>query len=149
MAFPSLSQCQAWAVFHDPFMTLKPVTPGWLLHISKPSCSMRYNLSCLWNTASLCSQKILPRRFHLSDAGLFLITANFLAPANQHQLSQQSPSTLDSKASAKFCCLLGLEHAPTHFVLLYPSLPKLSCPGICSLNRSWDLKELHASVSCN
>ena len=30
----------------------------------------------------------LPRRYHLKDAGLFLITTNFLAPANQHQLSQ-------------------------------------------------------------
>jgi len=28
------------------------------------------------------------RRFHLSIVGLFLITANFLAPDNQHQLSQ-------------------------------------------------------------
>ena len=36
-------------------------------------------------TQPLCFQKILPRRFHLSDAGLFLITTNFLAPANQHQ----------------------------------------------------------------
>ena len=33
----------------------------------------------------LCSQKTLPRRCHLNDAGFFLITANFLAPANQHQ----------------------------------------------------------------
>lgn len=44
-------------------------------------------LGYLWNTASLCSQKTLPI-FHLSDAGLFLITTNFLAPANQHQLFQ-------------------------------------------------------------
>jgi hypothetical protein len=36
----------------------------------------------------LCSQKILTRRCHLTDAALFLITANFLASANQHQLSQ-------------------------------------------------------------
>ena len=36
-------------------------------------------------TQPLCSQKTLPRRCHLNDAGLFLITANFLAPANQHQ----------------------------------------------------------------
>jgi hypothetical protein len=36
-------------------------------------------------TQPLCSQKTHPRRCHLSDAGLFLITANFLAPANQHQ----------------------------------------------------------------
>jgi hypothetical protein len=34
---------------------------------------------------SLCSQKTLPRIFHLSDAGLILITTNFLVPANQHQ----------------------------------------------------------------
>jgi hypothetical protein len=32
---------------------------------------MRYNLGYLWNTASSCSQKTLPRRFHLSDAGIF------------------------------------------------------------------------------
>ena len=36
-------------------------------------------------TQPLCSQKTLLRRCHLNDAGLFLITANFLAPANQHQ----------------------------------------------------------------
>jgi hypothetical protein len=36
-------------------------------------------------TQPLCSQKTLPRRFHLSDASPFLITANFLAQANQHQ----------------------------------------------------------------
>jgi hypothetical protein len=39
-------------------------------------------------TQPLYSQKILPRRCHLNDADLFLIIANFLAPANQHQLSQ-------------------------------------------------------------
>jgi hypothetical protein len=35
-------------------------------------------------TQLLCAS----RRFHLSDVGLFLITANFLAPANQLQLYQ-------------------------------------------------------------
>jgi hypothetical protein len=44
-----------------------------------------YNLGYLWNTDSLCFQKTVPRRCHLNDAGLFLITPNFLAPANQHQ----------------------------------------------------------------
>ena len=39
-------------------------------------------------TQPLCSQKTLPRRYHLNDAGLFLITANFFVPAIQHQLSQ-------------------------------------------------------------
>ena len=39
-------------------------------------------------TQPLCSQKTLARRFCLNDAGLFLITVNFLAPANQHRESQ-------------------------------------------------------------
>ena len=47
-------------------------------------------------TQPLCSQKILPRRCHLNDAGLLIIT-NFLASANEHQLSQWSPSSLDYK----------------------------------------------------
>ena len=50
--------------------------------LSSPAASMKCNLGHLWNAASLCSQKTVPRRFHLSDAGLFLITTNFLAPAN-------------------------------------------------------------------
>jgi hypothetical protein len=33
---------------------------------------------------------MLPRRFHLNDAGFFLITTDFLAPANHHQLFQYS-----------------------------------------------------------
>lgn len=54
-----------------------------------PSLVTAQNTSvAISGTHSLCSQKTLPRRFHLSDAGLFLITANFLAPANQHQYSQ-------------------------------------------------------------
>jgi hypothetical protein len=36
-------------------------------------------------TQPLCSQKTHPRRSHLNDAHHFLITANFLAPASQHQ----------------------------------------------------------------
>ena len=81
--FHGFSQCQASAALHDLFMPLKPVPPGWLLDIIEYSCSTRYNLGYHWNTASLCSQKTLSRRFHRSDAGLFLITTNFLAPANQ------------------------------------------------------------------
>lgn len=46
------------------------------LHMTKFSCQHGYNVGCLWNPASLCSQKTLPRRFHLSVAGLLLITAN-------------------------------------------------------------------------
>jgi hypothetical protein len=42
-------------------------------------------------TLLLCpdSQKTLPRRFHFSGLGLFLITTNVLAPANQQQLLQE------------------------------------------------------------
>jgi hypothetical protein len=98
MAFYGHSQCQTSVVLHDPFMPSKPVPPGRLLYITKYSCSMRYKLGYLWNTASLCFQKTIPRRFHLNDAGLFLITTNFLAPANQHLLPQESPSPLDYKA---------------------------------------------------
>jgi hypothetical protein len=86
--FPDLSWCQASAAFHDLFVPSKPIPPGWFLYITKSSYTTRHKLSYLWNTASLYSQKILPKRFHLSDAGLFLITTNLLAPANQHQLSQ-------------------------------------------------------------
>ena len=85
MAFHGLSQCQASAALHDSFLPSKPVPPGWLLHITKSCCSRRYNFGYLWNTASLCFQKTLPRRCHLNEASLFLIITNFLAPANQHQ----------------------------------------------------------------
>lgn len=47
--------------------------------------STKYNVGCLWDTASLYSQKILP----LSDGRLFLITANPFAPANQHHWLSQ------------------------------------------------------------
>ena len=73
MAFHGLSQCQASAALLNS-----------LIHYQVP-LQQEYNLGYLWNTASLCFQKTLPRRCHLNDAGLFLITANFLAPANQHQ----------------------------------------------------------------
>lgn len=39
--------------------------------------STRWNFGHFWNTASLCSQETLLRRFHLSAAGLFFITTNF------------------------------------------------------------------------
>lgn len=48
-----------------------------------PAASTRCNLGCLWNTASLCSQKTLPRRCWFPRN-----TANFLPAANQYQLSQ-------------------------------------------------------------
>ena len=81
MAFHGLSQCWASAALCDPFKT----STTWVtfIHYQVP-LQQEYNLGYLWNTASLCFQKTLPR-CHLDDTGLFLITANFLAPANQHQ----------------------------------------------------------------
>ena len=46
------------------FMTpscLQNQPPGWIFHITKYRWSMRYNLGYLWNMASLCCQKELPR----------------------------------------------------------------------------------------
>jgi hypothetical protein len=40
--------------------------------------TMRYNLGYLCNTVFLCFQKTLPRRFHLSDDGLFFLSFSFL-----------------------------------------------------------------------
>jgi hypothetical protein len=126
MTFPDLSQCQASAAVHDLFMTSKPIPPGWFSCITTSSCSAKYNFGDLWNTASLCSQKILPRRFHLSDAVLFLITANVLAPANQHQLSQYSLlfMTLKPEPRGQSCWVLCLAGAgpcpqPLPLVLLH------------------------------
>lgn len=73
---------QTTPILHDSFIPSKPIPPGWFLHITMSSCQHKVYL---WNTASLCSLKTLPR-FYLIDAGLFLITTNFLVLANQHQL---------------------------------------------------------------
>lgn len=55
-------------------------------HYQGPAASPKDVLVCLWSTASVCWLSGNTRRFHLNDAGLFSITANFLAPADQHQL---------------------------------------------------------------
>lgn len=49
----------------------------------------------LWSSSVpqlLCAdpKETSPRIFHLNNASLFLITTNFSAPAEQHQLSQES-----------------------------------------------------------
>ena len=121
LTVPSLS-CSSWLLHAS-----KPVPPAWLLHITKYSCSMKYNLGYLWNMASLCSQKTLPRRFHLSNAGIFLITTNFLAPTNQHQLSQESLLffTLKPEPHSQSCQVLMFAGAGTCMApsLLYYQLP--------------------------
>jgi hypothetical protein len=40
------------------------------------------------------TQETLSKRFHLNDAGLFLITANFLARDSQRKLSQLKKNVL-------------------------------------------------------
>lgn len=68
----------------------------WLIYVFKTSttrvtlpssaASLRYNPGHLWNTASQLlfadSKETLPSGVHLNEAGLFLITDNFSAPAN-------------------------------------------------------------------
>lgn len=65
----------ALAALHDPVMPSNPCHLGDFYTLLSPATNMRYNLGYLCNTASLCSQETLPRRFHLSDAGVFLITS--------------------------------------------------------------------------
>jgi hypothetical protein len=148
MAFHDLSQWQASAVLHDTFMSSKPVPPGWNLHITKSSRCTRYNLGYPWNPASLCSQQTVPRRFHLNEAGLFLIIANFLAPADQHQLYQFFPFlTLESEPHGWSCRVLLLAGTRTwpplsitlSLALCFSnlSLPKLGYPGSCFVDWPW------------
>ena len=71
----------------SPLHAFKTSPPGWILQIPKSGC--QHNIY-FWKTASLCSQKTLPRRFHHSDAALFLITTNFLAPPNHFLFSHMA-----------------------------------------------------------
>jgi len=80
MAFHGLSKCQASDALHDPFKT----STTWvtlthyqvlLQHAVQPWLSLEHSLFVLSENTS--------RRCHFNDAGLFLITANFLDPANQ------------------------------------------------------------------
>ena len=57
------------------------LSDSYILHIIKPICQQDIYL---WNIASLCSQKTLPKRFYHSDADLYFITINFLGLDNQH-----------------------------------------------------------------
>lgn len=84
MAFHGLSQCQASAALLNSFMPSNQYHLGDPYTLPSPATAQCTTLA-ISGTQPLCSQKTLPRRCHLNDAGLFLITANFLAPANQHQ----------------------------------------------------------------
>jgi hypothetical protein len=87
MASPSLLQCQASAATPSCFQIQYHLGDYHTL----PSLATNTRC-CLWNTTSPCPQETLPRIFCLRDAGLFLITANFFAPAYQHQWNQQCKS---------------------------------------------------------
>ena len=78
IAFPGLSQCRASAVFHDPFHAFKTSTTRVTLTHYKVQLPARV-LSLEHGFFVL--SKTFSRRFHHSDAGFFLITTNFLAPA--------------------------------------------------------------------
>jgi hypothetical protein len=86
MAFPDLSQFQASATLHDSVIHSKLVSHRWFLQLPRPAATHGTTLAICRTQLFLWSQKILPRRSHLSDVGPFLITANFLALFNQHQL---------------------------------------------------------------
>jgi hypothetical protein len=77
----------------------------------------KYNFGHLWKTASVCSQKTLPRRFHLNNAGLFLVTANFSAPAHQHWVSKQSKGFIFSGSGILF--IDAYSSAPANEILCY------------------------------
>jgi hypothetical protein len=75
------------AALHDPFMPSNPENRD---SYTRPrlAANMRYNLGHL-QTQRLYDDSLeaIPWRFHLSDAGLFLIPADSSAPANRHPSS--------------------------------------------------------------
>ena len=108
------------------------------------AAAVRGTTLAISGTASLCSQKTLPK-FSLSDSGLFLTTTYFLAPANQHQFFQLFLLffTLKTDPHGQSCQVLLLVGNGTWppcyitfsfaFCLPSPPLPKLDCPGSCSI----------------
>ena len=82
--FHGLSQCRASAALRDPSCLQNQYHLGDSYTLPSPATAQGTTLA-ISGTQPLCSQKTVPRRCHLSDAGLFLITDNFLAPANKHQ----------------------------------------------------------------
>lgn len=72
-------------------MSSKPVLPGQLLDY-QVQLSISSTVLAASKTQHLHAdpEETVPKEFHLNDAGLFLITANISAPADQHQVSQES-----------------------------------------------------------
>lgn len=81
VAYPSLSQCQASAVFHNPFIPSKQVSHGWLLHNTQSFVGWSLDLGSS-RPQFLCDnyEETLPKRFTLSDASLLLTRRDFSAP---------------------------------------------------------------------
>jgi hypothetical protein len=88
VTFPGFSLCQPLIALHDHVMPSKPVPPGDYYTLLGPAAAQGTTLA-ISARQLFCALRKLPGRFHLSDVGLFLITANILAPAKKHQLSQQ------------------------------------------------------------
>ena len=66
-------------------MPLKTVIPGQLLHY-QVQLSMSRTVLAAFGTPHVHAEpeETLPKGFHLSDAGLFLVTVNISALADQH-----------------------------------------------------------------
>lgn len=100
MASPGLSKCQASAALHDPPILSKPVPSGWLLHYQTWLSGQDTTLASS-GTQLLCAdlEETFPGRLHLSNAGISLITTDFLALPIQHQFPSNTEVSLWKQAS--------------------------------------------------
>lgn len=87
------TQFQNSGALRESFMPSKPKPCRRLTHrqVWVPGCNAALASSGAYFLRA-APEKKLPRRFLLSDAGLFLVTTYFSAPADQHELFQQSKS---------------------------------------------------------
>ena len=91
-------------------------------HIFKYSCSRRYKLDNL-HTDSLCFHKTLPRRFHLSDVGLFFLLLLLLLLV----ILLNYISNVFTLSGFHYKDPISHSHFPASMKVL-PHLPAHSCP---------------------
>lgn len=113
MASPGLSKCQASAALHDPPMLSKPVPSEWLLHYQAWLSGQDTTLASS-GIQLMCAdpEETFPGRLHLSNAGISLITTDFLALPIQHQFPSNTEVSLWKQASKQH---------PSVVSVLYPS----------------------------
>lgn len=89
MFSPALTQRQASAALHCPFMLSKPVPSGRLLHMTRFCFQFEMQSWSSTGPQLVCvdPKEIIHRRFCLHNAGLLLVTADF---------SASQPETADS-----------------------------------------------------